>query len=66
MITTVPRTFQYMGMQLDDPDPRMSLDQVKAHFTNVHPEMLNATMEGGDFDGTSQVFVIRRATGTKG
>lgn len=65
-LATVNRIFNYMGMMLDDPDPRMSLDEVKQHYSLSYPGMLNAVVDGGEFDGENMVYQVTRATGTKG
>jgi PRTRC genetic system protein C len=62
----VARIFNYHGRILPDPDPKMSPDQVRLFFANAHPELLNATTEGGEFDGTTQTWTFKRAVGTKG
>ena len=65
-IQAVNRVFSYSGVMLPDPDPAMTPQEVKDYFTNIYPELVNASIEGGDFDGTNQQFTFRRGTGTKG
>ncbi|MEC4718309.1 PRTRC system protein C [Noviherbaspirillum sp. CPCC 100848] len=65
-ITTVTRVFNYCGIALPDPNPAYTPEEVKEHYTAVYPELVNASVEGGDFDGTNQAFAFRRGTGTKG
>lgn len=65
-LNTVNRLFVYSGITLPDPDPSLSPEQVKEYYMAIYPELVNASVEGGDFDGTSQNFSFRRGTGTKG
>ena len=44
----------------------MTPAQVKDFYAGVHPELVNATVEGGEFDGATQTFTFTRAVGTKG
>lgn len=65
-VTTAGRLFQYSGLNLPDPDPKMSPQAVKDYYQMAYPELVNATVEDGQFDGHNQVFTFRRAVGTKG
>lgn len=62
----VNRLFKYGGRVFPDPDPQMSPEQVKAFYSHIHADLLTAQVEGGEFDGDTQVFSFRRAIGTKG
>lgn len=65
-INAVQRVFTYAGIALPDPDASLTPEQVKEYYTAIYPELLNAAVEGGDFDGTSLSYSFRRGTGTKG
>jgi PRTRC genetic system protein C len=65
-ITAVNRTFLYGGRTLPDPDPRMNTEEVKQFYAAIHPELLNASVEGGEFDGETQTWRFERSVGTKG
>jgi len=65
-LTQVTRVFVYGGRTYQDPDPAMTPAQVKDFYAGVHPELVNATVEGGEFDGATQTFTFTRAVGTKG
>lgn len=64
--TAVTRTFLYGGRTLPDPDRGMSPEAVKTFYSAIHADLTNAAVEGGDFDGDTQVFTFRRSVGTKG
>jgi len=46
-VTAVTRQFLYGGRVLPDPNPSMSPEEVKGFYAGVHPELLNAAVEGG-------------------
>ena len=65
-VTAVTRQFLYGGRALPDPNPSMSPEEVKGFYAGVHPELLNASIEGGEFDGATQTWRFERGVGTKG
>lgn len=65
-IQNARRVFQYSSLDLPDPDPAMTPEAVKDYYTVAYPELVNATVDPGEFNGTALVFKIRRAVGTKG
>lgn len=65
-ITAVGRIFLYGGRTLPDPDTRLTPEEVKQFYAAIHPELLNASVEGGEFDGNTQTFRFERSVGTKG
>lgn len=62
----VTRVFSFGGRQYPDPNAAMTPEEVKTFYSAVHPELLNAQVEGGDFEGDTQVFTFARSIGTKG
>jgi len=59
------RVFVYDGREFPDPDPEMSVDNVRQSMTNFFPELANAessTTKRGDDD----MIEFRRRVGTKG
>lgn len=64
--TAVQRQFIYNGRVLGDPDSSLTPEQVKAFYANIHPDLTNASVEGGRFEAGMQVFDFKRAIGTKG
>ena len=58
------RTFSYMGLQLADPDPALTPEQVRDAYAAQYPEITTAVIEGPDASGDKLVFT--RAIGTKG
>ena len=59
------RIFSYDGRQFPDPDPEMSVEDVRKHFSDFFPELTNAdTREEKRGDDT--VFTFTKRIGTKG
>lgn len=59
------RLFIYDGREFPDPDPSMSVDQVKSMMTDFFPELANAEVkEHKKGEDTAYEFV--RRVGTKG
>lgn len=64
--TPVHRLFLYNGRTLNDPDPSMTVEQVKQFYSAIHADLTNAAVEGGQFDGDIQTWEFKRGVGTKG
>ena len=66
MIQVLPRIFMYNNLTLDDPDPKMTPEEVKAFYAEVYPELTQAAIEGPEPSDTAVEYRFRRAVGTKG
>ena len=64
--STLPREFVFNGSRIPDPDPQMSIDQVRDLLTPSYPEIATATMTGPEDTGTSLRYSFSRAIGSKG
>ena len=59
------RIFVYDGREFEDPDPEMTVDQVKESLANFYGELTNAThTESARGDDT--VYTFNKRVGTKG
>jgi len=65
-IQTLTREFRYNSVVLADPNPTLTLHQVRDFFANVYPEITSADIEGPVQTGAKEVYTFRRAVGTKG
>jgi len=65
-IQTLTREFRYNSVVLADPNPTLTLQQVRDFFANVYPEITSADIEGPVQAGAKEVYTFRRAVGTKG
>ena len=59
------RIFVYDEREFPDPDPNMSIDQVKATLADFYGELANATVQETKRDEDT-VYEFQRRTGTKG
>ncbi len=64
--SNLPREFVFNGSRIPDPDPHMSIDQVRDLLTPSYPEIATATMTGPEDTGTSLRYSFSRAIGSKG
>src|SRR6266566_3424409 len=64
--STLPREFVFNGTRIPDPDPQMSIDQVRDLLAPSYPEIATATMTGPEDTGTSLRYSFSRAIGSKG
>jgi PRTRC genetic system protein C len=59
------RIFQYDGRQFPDPDPRLSVEDVRRSLGDFFPELANADTRE-ERRGEDQVYTFTRRIGTKG
>lgn len=60
------RAFKYNSVPLSDPNPNLTLPQVRDFYASVYPELVSAEIEGPELNGNKQTYTFRRAVGTKG
>ena len=65
-VAEINRAFAYNGLKLPDPNPGMSIDQVKAMFAMQFPELNNSVVEGPVTKGGVATYTFTRAVGAKG
>ncbi len=51
---------------LGDPAPGMSPEEVRAHYSQVYPELASASIDGPEIRDDRQVYVFTGSVGTKG
>jgi len=61
----MPRTFYYESKPYEDPDPSMSVDEVRQSMANFFPELSNAESEIKK-DGDNEKITFKKSVGTKG
>jgi len=59
------RIFSYEGRDFDDPDPTLSVDQVRQSMANFFPELSNAESKESK-RGEDTVYSFTKRVGTKG
>ncbi len=62
------RVFKYDNMVLDDPDPKMTPEEVKEFYAEIYPELTQAGIEGPEQNGEGAAveYEFDKAVGTKG
>ena len=59
------RVFVYDGREFPDPDPNMSIDEVRQSMTNFFPELANAETKQSKRD-EDDIIEFQKRVGTKG
>jgi len=59
------RIFVYDNREFPDPDPDLTVDEVRQHMSNFFPELSNAETKQSK-RGEDDVIEFKRRTGTKG
>lgn len=65
-IAKMTRTFDFLGVRLPDPNPSMSVDDVKAFYAAQYPELATAVVNGPEAAGDKMRYTFDRAVGSKG
>lgn len=54
-------------IRLEDPDPSMAPAKVAVFYSNIHPELVNASVTGPKYsDNGEAVYTMSATVGTKG
>jgi len=61
----VVRVFVYDGREFPDPDPNMSIDEVRQSMTSFFPELANAETKQSK-RGEDDIIEFQKRVGTKG
>ena len=59
------RVFVYDGREFPDPDPNMSIDEVRQSMTSFFPELANAETKQSK-RGEDDIVEFQKRVGTKG
>jgi PRTRC genetic system protein C len=65
-IETMTREFRYGELRLGDPNPKLTIDEVRTAFSASYPEISTATVTGPEAIGNKLVYHFSKAIGTKG
>ena len=66
IVTKMTRIFQFQGVRLPDPNPEMSVEEVKALYAAQYPELATAVVNGPQAAGDKMRYTFERAIGSKG
>ena len=62
----MPRLFVIDDRKFDDPDAKLSVEEVRKSLTDFFPELSNAETIGPTKQGENEVYEFKRRVGTKG
>lgn len=65
-IEIATREFSFNGVRLPDPNPSMTVEQVRECYCLAYPEITTAAIEGPEAVGSKLVYRFVRAIGSKG
>ena len=65
-IQQLARKFAFKSLELPDPNPSLTPEQVKQVYSQQYPELTNASIEGPVTEGTTQKFTFTPVLGSKG
>ena len=65
-VTKMTRVFQFQGIRLPDPNPEMSVEEVKALYAAQYPELATAVVNGPEAVRDKMRYTFERAIGSKG
>jgi PRTRC genetic system protein C len=60
-VTKMSRIFQFHGIRLPDPNPEMSVEEVKALYAAQYPELATAVVNGPEAAGDKMRYTFERA-----
>lgn len=65
-IQNVTRVFKHGNIQLNDPDPNMTPDEVMAFYSNQYPELTTSNVHGPKMVDGHAEYEFKTTVGTKG
>jgi len=64
--TPMRRQFSFNGLTLPDPNPQISVEDVRGIFALQYPEIATAAISGPEAVGDTMKYSFERAIGSKG
>jgi PRTRC genetic system protein C len=65
-VEKLERVFLFGSAKLPDPDPAMTVEQVRDMYVSTYPELATAAVEGPSPVNGMQQYTFTRAVGAKG
>lgn len=65
-VAGLKREFVYGNQVIPDPNPALSIDQVRDALTAAYPEIATAALAGPEVTDTTMRYTFSRAIGSKG
>jgi len=60
------REFSFLGVKLPDPNPQMSIEDIRGLLAMQYPEIATASITGPEAVGDTLRYTFERAIGSKG
>jgi PRTRC genetic system protein C len=60
------RLFKFDGVELPDPNPKLSAGEVLSFYAHQYPKMVNADVKLEKSEGNTHYYEISKNIGTKG
>ncbi|MGD0694460.1 MAG: PRTRC system protein C [Terriglobia bacterium] len=60
------RYFEFHGQRLPDPNPKLSVEEVRALYAQQYPDIATAAITGPEVIGEKLRYQFTRAIGSKG
>jgi len=64
--TRLSREFSYNGVRLPDPNPSMTVEEVRQFYAAQYPDITTASITGPETEGDKLRYSFARAIGSKG
>lgn len=65
-IAPVRRVFRYNGMNIPDPNPEGSEEEVRRMLVHTYPSIATAKIDGPDLEDGNEVYTFKTHVGTNG
>lgn len=65
-IRAMRREFSFSGLKLPDPDPKLTVEDVRGILAMQYPEIATAAIAGPEPVGDTMRYTFERAIGSKG
>ena len=65
-VQTITRTFSFNGVNLPDPGPDFTPEEVKDVYVNMYPDLSTAVLQDPEIAGDTVAYKFVRNVGTKG
>jgi len=60
------REFTYMGLKLPEPNPKLTVEEIRSFYWGQYPELATAAITGPEVAAERLRYSFVRAIGTKG
>ena len=65
-IHPLSRVFEFNGVRLPDPDPKLTVEEIRSLYSHEYPDIATASIAGPEAVGDKLRYQFTRAIGSKG